>query len=195
MDEIFPVFCTTVFAEILAVVYTMVFARYATDKKLVLKTIGVAAVPMSIISLFVLLAWTSAIPQSNAKTGLVLGYFADVTSCLFFASPLIKVRTVIQTRSTACIIAPMCIMGGIGNAIWIAYSSAAGDMFLLVPNAVSLCLNGVQIFLFIKYRPRKATEMDLENPKANGLIESPSFAVIQSPLANPNSHNALQQQA
>lgn len=190
VDDLFPLFCTTIFAELMAVVYTLVYARYAQDKKLVLKTVAIAAVLVSLITLYAALGWVGVIPQSNSSIGLVLGYIGDITTCLFFASPLIKIRTVIQTRSAACIIVPMCIMGGIGNVLWVAYSMAASNTFILVPNVICLCLNALQVFLSIKYNSNKTKGSDnltvcIEIPSKTDerVILSPTYHAVQSPLA------------
>lgn len=190
VDDLFPLFCTTIFAEIMAVVYTLVYARYAEDRTQVLKTVGIAAIPVSLITLYAVLAWVGVIPQSNSSIGLVLGYIGDVTTCMFFASPLVKIRTVIQTQSAACIIVPMCIMGGIGNALWIAYSLAASNTFILVPNVICLCLNALQVFLSFKYRSNQTKGTDnltvcVEIPVKGDerVVLSPTYHAVQSPLA------------
>lgn len=138
-----------------------------------LKTVCFAAIPISVITVFALLVCTGAIHQSNATTGLVLGYIAATTTCLFFASPLIKVRTVLRTKSAACIITPLCVMGGIHTAIWMAYALAVSDMFLLVPNVIAFILNALQIFLAIKYRPSSSKDITTNSAVQFHSLQSP----------------------
>lgn len=188
VGDLFPLFCAMAFAEVMGLIYTLIYIYHTQQRKQAFKTVAIAAVPISLLTLYAVLAWTDVIPQSNAVTGKVLGYMGITTSCLFFASPLVKMRTVIRTRSAACIIAPLCITGGIGNALWIVTSAVAGDMFVLVPNSICLVLNSIQVFLAVKYDPSKSKcpvdeglAISIEVPVKAGELDNPVYYALQSP--------------
>lgn len=94
IHNIFPVVVAMAICSSLGLTYSLVFL-YATDHRVMaLKTFAVAAVPVSQLITYGVLAGAGVTHQSDASTADVLGDLAVVTTLLFYTSPLVRIRTV-----------------------------------------------------------------------------------------------------
>lgn len=176
----------------MAVIYVTVFCLVTTDRKLVFKLCAYCAVPTVLLTVYAVLGWTSALPQSTDHISDVFGYVGIVGTLSFYSSPLATIRHVIRTKSASSIPIALCSAGTINNAIWTAYCVAANEIFLLVPNAICAVIGAAQVLLYIKYRPRVDVATDdasvETSPKHGGkrdsmvMLRSPSYEAIHSPL-------------
>lgn len=195
IDDLFPLAITTLIGQIMALVYITSFAWISKEHAYVVRTCAIGAVPILFITLYAVLAWQGVTHQSFHSIGLVLGYIGVGTSLIFYGSPLIKIRTVLQTKSAACIPVDLNIMGAINNVLWVIYSIVTSDVFIFIPNMGCFILASLQIMLYFRFHPNKAaaaTTVDtLENnivvcivaPRAHDEVKSPSFQALHSPVA------------
>lgn len=178
----------------MAVIYITIFALATADRGYALKTIGLAAIPVVLTTLYAVLVVTGVTGQSNDDAVTVFGYVSLLTTIGFYASPLATLRRVVQTQNAASIPIGMVVAGTICNSLWTLYGLAKSDMFLFVPNAVCVCLGVVQILLYAKYNPNRRTagtaqaeDGDIRicielSPKAQKqLSASPVFQAMASP--------------
>lgn len=190
-DNIFPVAFTTFVGEVMAVIYITVFCIVTTDRKPVYKLCGYCAVPTVLFTVYAVLGWAGAIPQSTDHVSDVFGYVGIVGTLSFYSSPLATIRLVVRTKSASSIPIALCSAGTINNSIWTVYCVAANEIFLLVPNAICAVIGAAQVLLYIKYRPRgdvASPDVSMEITPKHGkrdsiaMLRSPSYEAIRSPL-------------
>lgn len=189
VDDIFPLTVTTFICSMLGMFYVVVFLMSTQDKPKALKKCAVAAVLISLLVLYAVLAWAGATGQSNSDTGDVLGYLAVVSTLMFYLSPLAKIKTVLQTKSSATIPGATCAMGAVNNALWLTYGSLVGDMFIVVPNSVCCFFGVLQVLLYLKYDPRRLPQLKDDDSLAISIILSPSN--VKAVIADSPSFRAL----
>ena len=102
--------------------------------------------------------WTYCIFSGAAATqrAQLIGYFASALFVVLAASPLSTIRTVIATRDSASIYAPLTAAQCANTFLWTVYGiMAAKDVFVYGPNGVGLALGVAQLILKIVF-PSKA---------------------------------------
>lgn len=160
--DVFPLAATTLIGQIMALVFIACFAWISKDYAYVARISAIGAVPILSLTLYGVLAWQGVTHQSNHNTGLVLGYIGVATSMIFYGSPLIKIRSVLQTKSASCIPVHLNAMGAINNVLWVAYALAVSDMFIVIPNLTCFVLASLQVVLYFRFHPDKAAVANLE---------------------------------
>lgn len=96
--------------------------------------------------------------QSDDAVEKTLGILSDVVNLALYAPPLETMTKVIQTKDASTLpifISAIFLANGV---IWIVFAIADDDMFVLIPNAISLVLCIVQVLLYMMYPPRSAKE-------------------------------------
>lgn len=76
-----------------------------------------------------------------------LGMYASGLFIVLSGSPLSTIRTVLSTRSSKSILAPLTAAQVGNTALWSAYGLAIKDKFVYGPNLAGLCFGLVQLFL------------------------------------------------
>lgn len=199
IDDIFPVAITTFICSMIGLSYVIVFVHITRDKANALKKCVIFAVPMALFILYAILSAAGVTNQSHANTGKVFGYITIVTAAIFYTSPLLKIKHVLQTRSAAVIPVALCCVGTINNALWLSYGWTIDNWIIAGPNAFCACFGVFQICLWIKYRPTRTIKEGAENKddlrisivispsneKHLGVsnLDSPTFHAIVSPMA------------
>lgn len=159
-NSIFPVCVVNAFGVLTTSVFSLVFYSFAAKlRRRVLLLFASALLVLCIPALYIILAKTGAIHQSSDTVVTVMGYGSVVVNIGMYASPLGTMRKVIRTKSVASL--PIALSAvSLGNgSLWVAYAILAGDMFILVPNAIGVALTIVQVGLYLKYR--NATPVDM----------------------------------
>ena len=94
---------------------------------------------------------------ASALRAQFIGYFASAIFVVLAASPLSTIRTVISTRDSASIYAPLTLAQCANTLLWTVYGAmAAKDIFVWGPNGIGLALGVVQIVLKALF-PSKST--------------------------------------
>lgn len=85
----------------------------------------------------------------------MLGVAASVVAVLMFASPLATLQTVLATRSSESLPAPMVLIGVSCTLLWTMLGIRLWNMFMLVPNGIALVLGIAQVALLVIYPAKK----------------------------------------
>jgi len=78
----------------------------------------------------------------------IAGITCTFTNICANAAPLLIIRKVIITQNTSLIYLPQAIINFINYLCWLIYSIYNYNIFLLIPNSISLCLCLFQIIVF-----------------------------------------------
>lgn len=195
MDDIFPLFSTYLFGEVLAVGYLAVYFKYTTQRKYVFVVIVAHVMVMILVTVYAILGEYGYTNQKSTQVEDVVGY---ITVCgnIAIASPFETIRRVLRTKSAATIPIALCAIGSLCNLLWVVYGSCTGDNFVLTSCSICFVVSTVQCVLYYVYPPLKATEnainaceLDLElagvkneHCRSSVQLESPVFAALHSPL-------------
>jgi solute carrier family 50 protein (sugar transporter) len=191
-DSIFPLFATSLFGEIIATFYTIVYFIYSPNRKYVLQTVAVGAAVFIVMTAYVILGITGVTHQSIKQVYTVEGWVSIAINIFMYASPLEKVRLVIQSKNSSSIPINLSVMIFINCCLWVATAVVDSDMFVLIPNIVGVLFTAFQIVLYFVYRPPKSISKDelveiVAGDFGNAVepIVSPviSFEPLRSPLA------------
>jgi uncharacterized protein with PQ loop repeat len=85
----------------------------------------------------------------------VVGFFAAAAASWGVAmalAPLLQIHTIRRSRSSANVSLGYQQVLFVGFVLWLAYGLAAGNLALIVPNAVSLLVCGTGIAVTLWYR-------------------------------------------
>jgi solute carrier family 50 protein (sugar transporter) len=91
-----------------------------------------------------------------------LGLLASGASVLMFGSPLVKLRSVLRSRSTSGLSLALSVSACLASAAWSAYGALLPDRFVLVPNLLGLLLAICQLCLFAVFRRAPVPPIELE---------------------------------
>lgn len=136
------------------------------------------AIPVSIFCLYVYQKYS---PKSVINY-LTLAFFSSILTCILYnsqmveelgtlscvlsialsASPLSVVRVVIKEKSTASLPFFTSLFIWVASALWTVYGLfIVQDYIIIVPNAISVVLSSVQLFLFTIYGFHTSSKSDL----------------------------------
>jgi len=124
------------------------------------------------VEAFVLLTWP-------ARSVLVmLGCMSTSLSISVAVSPLLTLRTVLQTRSSASMPADLVIASLVSNLLWLACGAIVADGFLVVSSIVNICAGLVSLSFVVRFHPSTGwlfgeyAEKELEGPDGESLARS-----------------------
>lgn len=180
IDDIFPLALMCLFGEVCALIYAVIFCSITSERAASLKICTIAFIPVPLISLYSILAWTGVTGQSNHVTGVVLGYVGLAISLGFYALPFATSRTVLRTKSAATIPILIISIGTISNVLWSIYSILQNDVFVLPPNTVCFCLDLLQVLLYTKYNPNRILDNAHDNFPTRRTSSTEPFGVRAS---------------
>ena len=100
-----------------------------------------------------LLLWTVLVLSELARrtVSFVLGAYGSFLCVLLFAAPLSTVRTVVASRSSASIQAPLLATQLANCVLWTVYGLIISDVWVWGPNMAGLTLAAIQLILKLKY--------------------------------------------
>lgn len=206
--SIFPIAITMVAGVIFSVIYIGIFIKYTTQRPLVLKTVAVVMFILAAVSIYVTMGTYGLMGLSKSQVTMHLGYISDLASVCFFASPMERIKRVIQIKSNAPIPIQLCLMGTVMNTLWASYGILTHNWFVVTPNSLSLTFNAVQLTLYVVYWPHTNSLDALErgcedltpaysvvlspklmtvNENIKTAMDSPQFHAMRSPLTRLNS--------
>lgn len=192
-NSMFPLFATSLFGEIIATLYTVVYFVYCPDRAYVLRTVAVGGAVFAATTTYVALGSAGVTHQSLKQVYTIHGWIAVAINIFMYASPLEKVHSVIQTKNSAPIPINLSVMIFVNCCLWVATAVVDNDVFVLTPNCIGVVLTTVQIVLYFVYRPKKTqaipkdelVEIAINNGNAIEPVSSPvvAFEPLRSPLA------------
>lgn len=198
IDDIFPLAITSIVCNCIGLTYVIIFVHCTRDRRNALKKCAIFAVPLLLILLYAILAAAGATNQSHGNTGKVFGYMTIGMTAIFYTSPLLKIKHVLQTKSADVLPIALCCVGTTNNALWLSYGAIIGNWIIAGPNTFCAFFGIVQICLWAKYRLSRNTEegtettddvrVSVEVSAANGKymmessLESPMFHAVMAPI-------------
>jgi solute carrier family 50 protein (sugar transporter) len=93
--------------------------------------------------------WTymSLSKKSMSQISHLLGLYASLLFIVLSGSPLSTIKTVVASKNSESILAPLTVAQVVNKALWSMYGAAIGDRFVWGPNAVGLGFGLVQLLL------------------------------------------------
>eukprot|EP01010_Urceolus_cornutus_P001056 NODE_1570_length_844_cov_285.571069_g1220_i0.p1 GENE.NODE_1570_length_844_cov_285.571069_g1220_i0~~NODE_1570_length_844_cov_285.571069_g1220_i0.p1 ORF type:complete len:239 (-),score=33.25 NODE_1570_length_844_cov_285.571069_g1220_i0:71-787(-) len=128
-----------------------IFLKYsdAAQTAKVQQTLGGGA-----LALGLLLGYVHTLPTSILADQ--LGTIASVVCVAMFASPLITIKEVVQTKNSASLPLPLIVMGNLNCAAWMVYGLCLNNVYIYGPNALGLTLSLIQLMACLVY-PKKVS--------------------------------------
>ena len=83
-----------------------------------------------------------------------LGYTAATYGVLMAVSPLLQIRRMFQTRSSADVSLGYLWVLEVGFGLWIAYGISLPNLAIVIPNAFALAVGLATILVALRFRVR-----------------------------------------
>ncbi|KAI3517711.1 hypothetical protein L1887_16928 [Cichorium endivia] len=96
----------------------------------------------------------------------LVGTVGLAASVGMYASPLVVMKKVIETKSVEYMPFSLSLFSFIASALWLAYGLLGQDLLIAAPNIVGCPLGALQLALYCKYRNRV-----MEEPKEEWDVE------------------------
>ena len=93
-------------------------------------------------------------------SNLPFGITANIIQVLFFASPAIQIVKIVRNRNSLGIHARMNQLSVLNCLVWTFYGLVKVDLFIIVPNGLSLVVCSLQMGLRYVYPPSHGDEVD-----------------------------------
>ncbi|OWR43121.1 hypothetical protein KGM_206722 [Danaus plexippus plexippus] len=135
----------------LNIVYLMVFFHYTAEKGQAWFNFGIGgAVSAGLI----------AYSEMEDPTLIENRFGTIITIFMFYliSSPLLGLKNIIKTKSTAGMPFPIIFSGTIVTFMWLLYGIILKNKFLVLQNTVALVLCSIQLSLFVIYPSKKSKE-------------------------------------
>ncbi|RLN31443.1 hypothetical protein BBJ28_00006690 [Nothophytophthora sp. Chile5] len=156
VNSILPVFVVNVFGMATSVVFGAIYYRWSSDRPFVHKLLARASAVLVVFTLYQILGGNGVTNQSPEQVEAILGFMSVALNIAMYAAPLENMKKVVRTKNAASL--PILMSAAfLGHAVlWVVYSFAANDMFVMVPNALGTALCTAQVALYAMYRPGRA---------------------------------------
>lgn len=187
----FPVMVVNVFGVLTTIAFTSVFYRWTAERPRVARVVLAALLFLCLVAIYIILAKTGAVHQSNDDVVNVIGYISVAVNIAMYAAPLATMRTVVRTRSVASLPIALSTVSLTNGALWVAYAALANDTFVLIPNTIGVVLAAAQVALYLKFRhvvaPAASPVLDTADLKlrANSLAVSPLVGSVAIDIVSP----------
>ncbi|KAK1933669.1 Bidirectional sugar transporter SWEET3a [Phytophthora citrophthora] len=179
---------TQLFGMIAAIVFTVVYYRWAVDRPALNRLLVGGLVLCAFVTLYIVLGVAGVTNQNDDQVGTTLGYGALVTNLWMYASPLGTIRQVIKTKSAASLPINISIMLLFNTILWVTLSIVDNDGIIMSLNITGILLAVTQITVYMRYRPNKSiiVHEDVSNKQISVII-SPTNGVapVKSPAYHP----------
>lgn len=104
----------------------------------------------------------------------VLGVLMNISGIIQYASPLIKLKDVIKTKTSNGMSVPLTAGNTLCSSLWTLYGIFNSDVYLIIINGVSTVFGIIQIVIYIIY------------PKKGDLSTSPKPVQLADTNSDPN---------
>ncbi|KAK1415209.1 hypothetical protein QVD17_30982 [Tagetes erecta] len=144
---------------------------------------GIMTTAMIIFFSIIALISTYVFHDHKTRKQLVggVGLIASVT---MYASPLVVMKKVIQTKSVEFMPFTLSLFSFLASSLWMAYGLLGRDLLITAPNLVGAPLGALQLLLYCKYRnkvteePKPAQEWDVEKVDLKICKQHMQIAVV-----------------
>ncbi|KAG3021523.1 hypothetical protein JG687_00012609 [Phytophthora cactorum] len=180
----FPLCAAALVGEIAGFVFTSVYYRYSRNTLEARRTFCAAFLGMALVTLYVLLGVAGKTAQPFDQVVQSLGYVGAAINICMYASPLATIKVVLETKSSASLPINLCTMIFLNCCMWVATSIVDDDMFVLIPSIIGLVFSGVQLPLYVIYRPTTPyvdLDAQLEDGYGTNTIDSFKQELVMTP--------------
>lgn len=134
------------FTGLLIAIYVVyVFYNYTSNNSAIRNHLMIASLYLGCLIVYIGISVGSENVVRN------VGFVSSFVSVCMFASPLVTLKQVLQTKSTESLPAPMILVGCCCTFLWTWYGLRLDDVFVYVPNGIALCLGVLQVLLLIVF--------------------------------------------
>ncbi|KAB7498009.1 Sugar transporter SWEET1 [Armadillidium nasatum] len=151
-----PMMVTNLVGMSLQVIYLVIYIKYCISLgpwKMIRKQMLFFGILFSAIVYYASFAGVSVLKN--------IGLLCCVASIIFCISPLVSLREVFRTKSTAILPFPLILSMFFVGGLWCLYGSILKNSFIMYPNFLVFILAGFQLSLFLVF-PSKVKEGTLE---------------------------------
>ncbi|KAG6592596.1 MtN3-like protein [Phytophthora cinnamomi] len=159
IGNFFPLFSVTAFAALTSVAFSSVYWWYSSGQQTTrrfYKLWGGTAVLLAVVTIYAVIAISGATHQSKHQVVIMLGYMCVVMNLLLKFAPLETIKRIIRTKNASSMPVTMSVVAFVNGVLWVWTSTILDDMFVLTPNAAGAALGGIQVVVYVMYRPGKA---------------------------------------
>ncbi|RLN31438.1 hypothetical protein BBJ28_00006700, partial [Nothophytophthora sp. Chile5] len=190
IGNFFPLFSVTAFSAVTSIFFAAVYFWWSTERRKFYVLWGVTAAGLAIITMYVAIAVAGVTHQSEHQVVVILGYLCVVMNLLLKVAPLETIKRIVRTKNASSMPVTMSIVAVANGVLWVWTSAILNDMFVLTPNAAGAALGGVQVIVYIIYRPGKVRDAPPANsPADRQSVHSESVKSIDVELCNSASEH------
>ncbi|KAF7830673.1 bidirectional sugar transporter SWEET3 [Senna tora] len=186
--ENFPLVTVNGVGIALELSYVIIYFWYASPKGKV--KVAMTAIPVMVVFCIIALVSTFAF-HDNRHRKLLVGSIGLVVSVALYASPLVVMKKVIQTKSVEFMPLPLSLCAFIASVLWLTYGLLIRDIFVAGPSVVGAPLGILQLVLHCKYRKRKAVVVVTEEPAVNKIDLEKGGVEIMEDVEKGNSEKNI----
>ncbi|GMF22193.1 unnamed protein product [Phytophthora lilii] len=117
---------------------------------------GSTTVLLAAVTMYAAVAVAGVTHQSNHQVVTILGYMSVAMNLLLKFAPLETIKRIIRSRNASSMPVTMSVVAFVNGCLWVWTSAILDDMFVLTPNAAGAALGGIQVIVYVMYRPGKA---------------------------------------
>jgi solute carrier family 50 protein (sugar transporter) len=175
IGNFFPLFSVCAFQTASAIVFGVVYWWWCTTRRRFYVLWGVTVAGVVLISIYAAIAVAGVTHQSEHQVEQILGYLCVVMNLILKVAPLETLKLIIRTKNASSMPVTMSIVAFVNGLLWVWTSALEDDMYVLTTNAAGAALGGVQIIVYVIYRPGKVKDaapspapgcVDSEHPRA-----------------------------
>ncbi|KAL2339792.1 hypothetical protein Fmac_007732 [Flemingia macrophylla] len=144
-------------------IYILMFLIYSPQDKKVKTALSVAILDVGFLGIVIsviLFALHGTIQLS------VLGILCCGLTIIMYASPLLAMKTVIQTKSVECMPFLLSFFMFLNAGVWVVYSVLVKDFYIGIPNLIGVILGSTQLTIYAVYKNKEeSTEVTMGQGK------------------------------
>uniref|UniRef100_H3GD97 Sugar transporter SWEET1 n=1 Tax=Phytophthora ramorum TaxID=164328 RepID=H3GD97_PHYRM len=191
IGNFFPLFSVTAFAAVTSIAFSAAYWWYSTEQhttRRFYRLWGSTVVLLVIITAYAAIAVAGVTHQSKDQVVSVLGYMCVAMNLLLKFAPLETIKRIVSTKNASSMPVTMSVVAFVNGCLWVWTSAILEDYFVLTPNAAGAALGGIQVAVYVMYRPGKAiAEHDLPHDApstsdfGDGGTKRATFVDLRSP--------------
>jgi len=173
-----PGLCLAVFYALMSITI-LARSNLSADHKRMNILIGVLIFGFFLFSILGFAAGLAFVGEDNERerAAAVIGNTGMCFSIMYYFAPLSTALTVIRTKNSASLYAPMLALNLANALLWMCYGLAIGEVAVFIPNILGTIVSGGCLILSFMIPKREKVP---EEPK-----ENVAFDEVSAPQSNP----------
>ncbi|XP_057442851.1 bidirectional sugar transporter SWEET3-like [Lotus japonicus] len=158
--ENFPLVTVNGVGIVFELSYVLIYFWYSSAKQ----KVKVATTAIPVILVFCAIALVSAFNfPDHRHRKLLVGSVGLGVAVAMYASPLVAMKKVIQTKSVEFMPLPLSLCSFLASVLWLTYGLLIQDIFVAGPSLVGTPLSILQLVLHCKYWKRREMKEPINN--------------------------------